>query len=427
MDEIGIGSRIRVYIGEYDQWHHGPLYLAILNTLRSEGAAGATVVRGIAGFGAHTCIHTATLVDVSNNLPLVVEWIDTPERVARVLPKIQAMVSEGMITREEVEVPYYKSRVVSDITNQLRAREVMTTDVVTVRPDTSLREAVELLIGKDYRALPVVDDRGRVVGIVSNGDLVERGGLRVRLDLFRGLSGEQHQRILDRVEDEKTVGEVMTSPVVTIHPEANLADVAHLMVCNSLKRVPVVDSRGTLLGIVSRADLLRTRSDAYPRLDAAASPRIGQTIGEVMRTDVPVVGRAAPLARVLDAVVSTRLNRALVVDDARHVLGVITDAELLRRLSPEDHPGVVQVLMQRIPLVHLGQSERSRLAHALGKTAEELMTPNITAVPAETPIGEAIETMIKNRAKILPVVDSGGRLLGAADRADLLRSLLAHP
>lgn len=425
MDVPGIGKRIRIYIGESDQWHHRPLYLAILDTLRAEGAAGATVTRGIAGFGAHSRIHTASLVDVSIDLPLLVEWIDTPERVARILPGIQAMVGEGMITSEEVEVLFYQARVVSDITNELRASEVMTTDLAAVEPELPLREAVRLLVGKDYRALPVVDAERRVVGIVSNGDLVDRGGIRARLELLGVLTAEQLARELARVEAGKTVGAVMTSSVVTIGPEAKLADVAHLMVSRSLKRLPVVDSSRRLLGLVSRADLLRTRSDAYLRRVVEGPPRVGHTIGEVMRTDIPVVHRAAPLAQVLDAVVSTRLNRAVVVDDDRRVVGVVTDGELLRRLSPEDHPSVIDILTSRIPFVHLSAAERSRLEHALGKTAEELMDRNLPTVTADTPLGEAIETMLKDRRKLLPVVDPEGRLLGGADRADLLRTLVA--
>jgi CBS-domain-containing membrane protein len=301
----------------------------------------------------------------------------------------------------------------------------MTSDVAAVPPTTPLPEAVRLLVGKDYRALPVVDEAGRVVGIVTNGDLVERGGLRVRLELLGVLTAAQLAGELAAIEAGKTVGDVMSRPVVTVGPEAKLADVAHLMVARALKRVPVVEPGDRLLGIVSRSDLLRTRSDAYPRSAGEDPAPTGRTIGEVMRADVPVVARTAALPAVLDAVVSTRLNRAIVVDEARRVVGVVTDAELLRRLSPEDHPNVARVLMRRLPFVHQRPADRRDLAPALGKTAEDLMDPDLPTAPADMPLGEAIETMLKSRRKILPVVDADGRLLGAADRADLLRTLVA--
>ena len=105
----GSAIRIRIYIGE-DHRHHGrALYLALLEHLRGHGAMGATVTRGIAGFGAHSRIHTASVLSLSVDLPLVVEWVDTPEQVARLLPELQSMIGGGMITSEEVHIVQYPS------------------------------------------------------------------------------------------------------------------------------------------------------------------------------------------------------------------------------------------------------------------------------------------------------------------------------
>jgi CBS-domain-containing membrane protein len=332
------------------------------------------------------------------------------------------MVNEGMITSDDVQVVHFQHRAVEDISGSLRVRDVMTHDVAPVHPDTKLRDAVKLLVNRNYRALPVVDASGHLVGIVTNGDLVERGGLGLRLELLGTLTAEQLARELAVLEDTKTVAEVMSRPAVTIQPQRSLADAAHLMVTRRLKRLPVVDDSGRLVGMLSRVDLLRTQSDAYPIPPSETTQPLGKTIGDVMRTDIPVV-RTAPLGELLDAVVSTRLNRAIVVDENRRVLGVVTDAELLRRLSPEDHPSVVRILMSRLPFVHLSPQEQSNLAHAVGSTAEQLMETNVPTVRADTPLGDAIKTMLAERRKILPVVDAAGRLLGAADRADLLHAI----
>src|SRR5204862_5653323 len=91
MNIVGIGKRVQIYIDEADRTDHESLYLAILQRLRAEGAAGASVVRGIAGFGAHSQIHSAHLVDILSPLPLVITWIDAPERVERLLPAICEM------------------------------------------------------------------------------------------------------------------------------------------------------------------------------------------------------------------------------------------------------------------------------------------------------------------------------------------------
>lgn len=426
MEIVGIGKKVRIYFGESDRHDGTPLYLALLEALQAEGCSGAIVLRGIAGFGAHSRIHTATLLRLSEDLPIVVEWVDLPERVDRLLPRIQALLSDGLITVEEVRITTYRHRrQVDDVNGLLRAADVMTREVVTVRPDLPLRAAVELLIRRDYRALPVVDEQRRVIGLVTNRDLIERGGLGARVDLLAALSAEQLAAELAALETGKTVADVMTHPVVTVGPDTLVADVAHLMVSRGLKRLPVVDPSGVLLGMISRVDLLRTRAEGYPRPAAAAPPHPGHTVGEIARPDVPVVRRDAGLADVLDAIVATPLNAAIVVDEPRRVVGVVTDAELLRRLSPEDHPGVVRVLMSRLPFVHLSPEEKTRLAQALGTTAGELMDPSAPVLRADASLGEAIAVMLRERRQILPVVDRDGQLVGAVDRADLLRALVA--
>lgn len=423
---IGIGKRVRIYVGESDQAPAGPLFLAILETLRAEGCAGATVLRGVAGFGANSRIHTATVLRLSEDLPVVVEWVDTPERVERVLPKVSAMVADGLITVEDVEVIYYRHRIVEGVWNRLLVREVMTRDVATIRPEASMRQAVELLLNREYRALPVVDGEGRVVGIVTNGDLIERGGLRLRVEMLGAIEPRALGHEIASLESEKTVAAVMNAEVVTVGPAQTLAEAAHVMVTRRLKRLPVVDTSRRLLGMVSRLDLLRASAETYrPAAEERPSPS-GGLIGDVMRVDVPVVLTSAPIADVLDAVVSTRLNRALVVDSERRVVGAVSDAELVRRLSPKDHPGIVEILMSRLPFSSLDPERRRDLERATGSTAASLMSPLSATVGPETPLGEATKTMLRERLKILPVVDREGRLLGAVDRADLLRIVASH-
>ena len=107
MQMQGKAVRIKVYIGESDTWEGKPLASAIVRLCKEQGLAGATVTRGIEGFGAHSKIHTAHIVDLSTDLPLVVEIIDTKERIQKVLPTIQSIVKEGLITLEETEVIMY--------------------------------------------------------------------------------------------------------------------------------------------------------------------------------------------------------------------------------------------------------------------------------------------------------------------------------
>jgi PII-like signaling protein len=98
---------VRVFIGESDQWHHQPLHVALLERLRREGFSGATVIRAVAGFGAHSLIHTANILRLSQDLPMIVEIVDTEEQVERLRPILDEMVAEGLVTMEKVTVLRY--------------------------------------------------------------------------------------------------------------------------------------------------------------------------------------------------------------------------------------------------------------------------------------------------------------------------------
>lgn len=432
METAGTARRVRIYIDEGDTWQGRPLYIAIIERLRREGAAGATVLRGLAGFGAHSQIHTAGLEVLSANLPLVIEWVDHPERVARLLPEISRMVAEGLVTVETVEVVKYAHRALRPIPPDLRVREVMTPEPVTVRPDASLRELVELLINRDYRAVPVVDADGRLLGIVTNSDLIERGGLRMRVELLGALEPDALAHELEALAAAgTTAADVMTREVTTASPDDRVAAVAHLMVTRQLKRLPVVDTAGRVVGMLSRADILRTIGEGYRAWEEAApvpeaARRAGRiTVADVMTRRVPVVSEDAPLPDVLDAVISTRLYRAVVVDREGRPVGVITDAELLRRVDPQHHAGLVQVLMSKLPFVHLSPEQQALLRQETGTRAADLMVTPVEAVREDTPVAEAARRMITERRKLLPVVDAQGRLTGMVDRADLLRAVAA--
>ncbi|MFM2105964.1 MAG: hypothetical protein RL338_996 [Chloroflexota bacterium] len=105
-DAAGRGEalRLRVYVGEADTWHGRPLYQALVEFLRERGVAGATVLRGIEGFGASSRIHTTRLLRLSEDLPIVVEAVDDPGVIRPLLDELGSMVAGGLVTLEPVEV-----------------------------------------------------------------------------------------------------------------------------------------------------------------------------------------------------------------------------------------------------------------------------------------------------------------------------------
>jgi PII-like signaling protein len=100
---------VRIFLGESDRWQQRPLPDALLQRLRAQGFAGATVFRGVAGFGAHSVVHTANILRLSQDLPVVVEVVDTEVKVQELLPILDEMVPEGLVTMEKVRVLLYRT------------------------------------------------------------------------------------------------------------------------------------------------------------------------------------------------------------------------------------------------------------------------------------------------------------------------------
>lgn len=162
----------------------------------------------------------------------------------------------------------------------MQARDIMTRPVITFRVDTPVRDAAAVLTGKGITAAPVLDDADEIIGIVSEADLIA--------DRF-GHDPRSHARrdVEPRRDAPQTVGEVMTDTVIALSPTADAADLAETMYHHDIRSVPIVEG-STVLGIVSRRDLLRTliRDDDIIRADI--SHRLESYTGGLPRWEVEV-------------------------------------------------------------------------------------------------------------------------------------------
>ena len=102
------GTLLRVFIGEADRWHGRPLYEAIVEEARRQGLAGATAWKGFIGFGAHSRMHTAKILRLSEDLPIVIEIVVAAEKIESFLPTLDGMVREGLVTLERAQVILYR-------------------------------------------------------------------------------------------------------------------------------------------------------------------------------------------------------------------------------------------------------------------------------------------------------------------------------
>lgn len=422
----GRGKQLSIFIGETDHYGHQSLHMAIVEMLRRQGCGGATVTRGIAGFGASSLIHTASILRLSMDLPVVITVVDRPERIDRLIEPLRRMAPHALITVQNVEI-VQSSAPLKEGLPDVKVAEAMRTEVATVGPDAPLASVVELLRDKDFTAVPVIDAQRRVIGMVSDSDLLTRGGMNVTLSLQRAADPDFIDRLKKSLNDQnRKVSEVMTREVVAVGPDEVIGKAARLMVEKRLKRLPVVDSEGVLVGILGRLDILKTIaavnvSEWHPE---APADREAATVGDVMNRDVPTVGESASVEDVLELLVSSAHKRVVVVDGRRRVAGIITDSDLIARVSRESRPGLIEALVARAPIGEAASEARKHLRKLRARSAQELMTRDVVTVREIMPVAAALALSAEKGIKRFPVVNAAGELVGIVGRTEMLRALL---
>lgn len=406
-------QRLTIYIGESDRWRNKPLYLAIIEALKAEGIAGATVVRGVAGYGAHSRIHTATLVRLSEDLPLVIQVVDSPEKIARALELVSPMVREGLIVIEDVHVVKYTHRYLNPLPADRPVSEVMTKEVITIQEQETVAKAWETMLEHHVKGLPVVDREGRLVGILTDEDLIERAGLRQRLSVAVHLEPALLREEFERLRRAPLrVAEVMTTPVISVRGDESLGAAAARMAQSGLKRLPVVNEQGQLVGVLSRVDVLRQVTDVEVKPRARAfMAAAGGTVQEIMDRDVPLIDQGASLAEIVAAFLEAGSHRLIVTDDQGRAVGLISDADVVTRIQATQRRGVLQAFRREEPVP------------ASSVVASELMSSGVLTVSAQTPVIEAASRMLSARRKWMVVIDENERPIGLIDRQILLGAL----
>jgi PII-like signaling protein len=361
----GRAQVLTIYLGESDQWQGMPLYAAIVQLLRVQGCAGATVSRAVSGYGAGSRLHEEGGWHLSSDAPVMIQVIDQPERLQRLLPQIETMLHGGLMTLHEVEVLKYSHARSHGLPAKLPVRQVMETALTTVNFTTPAALIVNLLLDAPFRVLPVVDEREHLQGIISTGDLINAGLLPMRRGLVRtaleldGQAAEALEVPLERArESDQTAQNIMNRQVCTIGPDQSIREAAQLMLEADVRRLPVVESSGKLLGMLSRADLLQAvvtsplanlqagsstqplhRSQSLPGMPVQQRP-----VEDFVYPEVATVDEQATLADVIDALLISQVKRVIVVDGERRVKGIISDVDVLTRIQEEARPRVIEML-----------------------------------------------------------------------------------
>lgn len=407
-------KRLTIYIGESDKWRGKALHIALLETLRTQGMAGATVTRGLSGFGAHSVIRTANILALSVDLPLIVQVIDTPEKIESVLKVIAPMVGEGLITLDDVEVVKYTHRYLNPLPADKRVSDVMTRKVVTLKDTASIAEAWETMLKRLLKALPVLNKDGEVVGILTDEDLLDRAGLEQHLSIAERLDAKMLQAELDGLRSSPLkVRDVMTSPAITIRGDEPLSVAAARMAEHRIKRLPVLDEKGKLIGVLSRVDVLKQVVSEESKKRAAKAPRgAARTLGDIMVREIPTIEEEAPLADVVARFLEAGTRRLIVVNETGQPLGLISDADAVTRVQPAAQRGVMQALRGK------------RTAPDENVTAAQIMSGEVLSAPPGALLTEAAHLMLAQKRKWMVVVDADGKTIGLVDRQVLLKAVM---
>jgi CBS domain-containing protein len=304
-------------------------------------------------------------------------------------------------------------------------RDIMVHHVSTVTPQTPLTEVVGLLLRQGMKAVPVVDGRQHVVGIITGGDLLTRADLEFRLSIQQELGVEVVAQQLHRLEaGGKTASDIMTPRPRTITADTPVLVAIRTMADHGMKRLPVVDAHGRLAGLLSRADVLRAVA-AGAQLSAAAEdlgPSPGASlVGDLMLTEVPSVRPEAPIDEVVHSILNSPTRRVVVTNPAGVVQGIITDRQLLARAAADLRPEFIEQLADLLDAMAPWRDTHRPL------TANDLMNTDVFTVRVHEPIIHAIRLLMQLQVKRLVVVDAGRHLQGIVDRQTLLQWLVQTP
>lgn len=442
----GKAQALTIYVGESDQWHGTATYIAIVQYLREQGCAGATVTRSLAGYGAGAKLHTNQRWQWTSDAPVIINVIDQPERLRRFLPQLQEMISGGLMTMHEVEVLKYTHVRVHGMPTHLPVQAIMETEITTVQAETSVETVIALLLDAPFRALPVIDEQGRLQGIISTGDLITANIIPMRRGLLRKaleIDGQAPVIKADPSEQIRrhtmTAQDVMNRQVRAVAAETSVRAVAQIMIETGLRRLPVTSAAGRLLGMVTRTDLLQvivtspimhpeasTKTQALrEQISHGDTPPQQRSIGDYASSAATTINEQAALNEVVEALVQAPFKRVIVVDDEQHVRGIISDIDLLAQVQAEHRPGLLTWLTswakgkpERIPTALL------RPHTGKARVAADVMNRDVITVTEQHSVQQTIEAMMTTHRKVLPVVDMQQRLIGIVGRSDVLRILL---
>jgi CBS domain-containing protein len=416
---------IEIFTSERARWEGRPIDQAVVEHVRTlKLAARCLVTRGTDGCYENGEVATRRIELLAYNMPLRITIVLPAAETDRVLPGLDAMVSDGVVAVQDLRVVAHRTRKLL-LPRQVKVRDIMTPDPTSAAAATPLDQIVRTLLSSNFGGMPVVDADRRPIGVVTQGDLIYKGRMPVRLGLLATAAGDRLDEILASLA-ARTAGEVMSAPAVTVGADRYVREAVDLMIERRLKRLPVVDEQGRLTGMLSRLDLFRAITETAPDWEAFDRQQVQvgnlRTVSDIMRRDTHAVLPDTPVEEVIRTIAANDIQRVAVVDRDGRLLGLISDRDLLVVFASDSPDGVWDLFKTLIPFTERGRRHRELKGQLRAKTAAEVMKSEVTTVREDAPIDAVIGLMTARGFKRLPVVDGAGIFRGMISRDSLLRA-----
>ncbi|MFA5904765.1 MAG: DUF190 domain-containing protein [Desulfobacula sp.] len=415
-------SMIEIFTSEEAMYHGSPLYKEIILYISGlKIAARCLVSRCMEGCYENGEISTQSILIGSFNMPVLIKIILPSGQAEEILLHLEEMMNEGIMSVQEISIRCHKTRR-RLIPRHLKVKDMMTPGPKSVLTDTPVGDVVRLLLSSTFTGVPVVDKDHHPVGVISQGDLIYRGGMPARLGLLAEAGKGNLDSVLEALSCKKA-RDIM-SPAVFIKETELLTRAVDVMLEKNLKRLPVTNEKGNLTGILSRMDIFHTITHHSPDWTAFLQQDIPvgdlKYVSDIMRRDVHMVFPDTPVAEVFQMIDANDIQRVAVVDKAGVLLGIISDLDLFAAFS--DHKeGIWDYFSSRLSFGHRGR-DNTFSRHLAEKKAVEVMKTDTTVISENATIDEAIGLMTKKMIKRLPVLDADGKFKGMISRESLLRT-----
>jgi CBS domain-containing protein len=414
---------IEIFTSEAIRWKGKPLADAVIDFVkRKKIAARCMVVRAVEGCFENGDVASSRLEILSVNMPIRITIVLPATQTECILARITEMVGDGIVGIQDIQVLSHKTQR-HLIPRHVRVKDIMKSPACSVSVKTPVNQVVQILLSSHFTGVPVVDENNRPQGVISQGDLIYRAKMPLRLGILASTDPARMKGVM-KFLSQLSAEKIMTRPAVCIREDRWLIDAVDLMLNKSLKRLPVTDASGELSGILSRQDIFHMTTLEQPDWQAFNRQNIQvknlYRISDIMRRDTHKVYPDTPVMDIIHVIDSDDIQRVAVVDTDGHFLGLISDKELFSAFVDQT-ASLWELFVRNLPLKEKRKKAEIVYPDILSKTARDVMNTKCMTVLENASIDDAISIIVSLGVKRLPVVDLDGKFKGMISRDSLLR------